>query len=483
MKASPTRGSVPTRRRWPLIVVVICHLGACLPMPPMGPLVNQAGDLGQPERENRPLRAALRDFGMMVRAYTVDEREIPVEIDLILNESVQKGMPTDIGQIARQVLDDIGPPIRTTRTLPSFAALPSGASALPFQPRNLAKPAPKYRLVGGLTYVSTVASAGRRAEVDASTTGKTKLDVRGVRDDLREATDMKVGLTLEGPDGVAIPGGSAQIRIVVERLERSTSVSFFISGSGAGVDRKITVNQNSGDAVYDAIAVGIMQLLGNALEVPYYRAADSVFRGDEVLDARVRDGLGRLAKRELEERAKQLMYVQGFDVSLTGPELTEGDRALIALAMQQRSLDARNKNALLELAVGLWKNVDYRTGGARVDARMTETARERREQVLAAATERAAINPSTFGWPVSARIVVLDLSRLTTTEVRDSIITILASRCVGCDELLTSSDKSVVAIRLSSSPAEVQRVLRQSRMRLGFVWTDDLHQQLIIFPR
>jgi hypothetical protein len=354
---------------------------ACATNPSTHGLVQETGALRPPERQRRPLSGSLRDFGAMVRAYLADETPILIEIDFITNDGVQKGMPTDLGQYVRQVLDDIGPPFVTTRTGPPVAS----TVLSPIVPLQRRLPRPRFRIQGTLAYLATVAAKDVQVRADVASTGRSAVDAQNALGRLREVTDMKVGFSLEYPDGVAQPGGSAMYRIVVERRERGTSMSLYIAGSGIGADRKVTVTQNQGDALYDATAAIVMQLLGYALRVPYCRAASAVCARDDVLETLVRGEMRRLSRVELEAQVKQSMWVHGFAVDLSGPGLTAADRRLVASVMKNQSLDFSSFNALAEFAFRSWQTLEYRAGAERVGVRLDEIAHRHRERAVATA--------------------------------------------------------------------------------------------------
>ncbi len=128
----------------------------------------------------------------------------------------------------------------------------------------------------------------------------------------------------------------------------------------------MTETQDLGDALYDATAAGVMAAIGNALLIPYYRCG-GVSEPDESLDRRVREDMNRMTRTELEQNIKKNLFVDGHDMDLSSPGLSNRDRAVVEHEMKLRSLDFADRSALVEMAFGLWRGLDYLKGAKRVD--------------------------------------------------------------------------------------------------------------------
>ena len=242
------------------------------------------------------------------------------------------------------------------------------------------------------------------------------------------------------------------------------------------------MSQDIGDALYDLTAASMMHLLGNALLVPYYRCSE-VFSEDQTLDARFRNALLRLTRAELEQSIKRYLYADGYNIDLSGPALTLADRAVVALEMRHRSLEFNDEN-LVEFAFQLWKNLDFSKAAEIIDRRLAHTVRAKREQLAANASSSVAA-ADTGSRPVhseSARLVVLDLSRVAEIEAREKIIA-AARDCAGCDDLRSDPAKTRIAIQISSEPWELQRALRRNPARYEYRWTDISQQRMIVMPQ
>jgi hypothetical protein len=433
-----------------------------------------------PRPVHRPIDEDLKKFEDMVRAYTaVEERDITIEIDLVPPEGLDEELPTDVGNYARQAIEDMGKPFTTFRTLPPVALLraPAG-SIIPLVQNDRPKPpAPSFRLVGIVRRATDIVELDRNARVDVlAGEGHHSTDAQAQREHREKVTSLTLEFTLERPDGLAVRGATAAYRVRVERSERNRAVSVYVAGSGFGGGSRLTVTQEFGDALYDAVAASVMHLLGNALLVPYYRCnATFPFPVDRALDERVRDALNRLTRAQLERNLKRFLYLAGFAMDLSGPDLTIADRAVVVLEMQRRSLEFLDRRALVELAFDLWKNLDYPQAAQRIDARLADTYRD-----LAEAAQReaeAVVGPAEFGWPAEVRMVVLDLSRVPQAEAQEKIPAVVRA-CVGCDEIRLHTNKPLIGVRMSSLPSELQRALRQSRLPLEYVWTDPRQPRL-----
>src|ERR1700728_1701892 len=450
-------------------VVATLLTSGCVSRGAVQSAITKSDVLPAPVAVQRPLDATLADFGAMLGAYVTaatGERPVRIEIDFIGNESgIDKELPTDLGQYARNVIEKVGAPFETYRTLPAFFNMPhpAGPSLALVQGDRPRPPEPSYRLVGSLLRASERAVVGRDKRADALFgNGHTQSDVEVTGDNTRTITAITLALTLESPNGVAVRGATAEYRINVERSELNRSVSIYVAGSGIGGGKKVTLTQDSGDALYDATAACIVHLLGNALLVPYYRSSP-VFGVNEALVERVQDALNRLTRAELEQNINGYPFVDGYAMDVRGSDLTDADRAVVALEMHRRSLDFSDRAALVELAMQLWKNLDYTKAAKRVTDRMTQSAQIQRERIEQAARAEAesVISPAEFGWLPSVRIVVLDLSHINNIDLQRNILTIVRT-CDGCEEIRTHPAKALVGIRISSQPAEIQRSLRRA---------------------
>jgi len=477
-----------------LTCVLLLTSLACVSNQAVQDAIKKSTQLPPPAPVQRPLDSMLSEFGIMVGPYVTaatGERSIPIEIDFIANEVVDKELPTDLGQYARNVIEKIGDPFETYRTWPAIAntARPAGGT-LALLPSDRPKPPrPAYRLVGSLLRASERLAKHREGRADGQFGGgHTQWDTEITGDHTRTLTSLTVALTLEDPSGVAVHGATAVYRIEVEKSELNRSVSVYVGGSGIGGGSKLTTTQDWGDAFYDATAIAVVHLLGNALLVPYYRCSP-LFAMDQGLDQRVRDALLRYTRTELEQYVKRYLFVAGYPIDMHGPDLTDADRGIMATGMQKLSLDFSDRTSLVEFAMRLWRTLDYDKAAKRVADRLAESAQIQREQIQQAArahTEDAgpraeSIGPVQFGWPASVRAVVLDLSRVVDADLRVKLLGSLRG-CSGCDEIRIDQRRSLVGIRMSSASAELQRALRSSSLPVEYVWTDTRQLVLVVVP-
>ncbi len=337
-------------------------LAACTTSRPMKDLLSETRPKLPPQRQppTPPVRDALPDFNNVLRAYVFSDRDIVIRNDGVFNESLEKTWPTDVRQTLAQVLSDMAPPVRMLQA--EKPVLQGVFPSVPITPPQ--GPQPDFVIYGNVVYRNTVAASERRVQGGFETNGRPKSNADHSRDDTREAVEIKVGLTIGLPNGLAV--ASCMYRIIVERHEQSTSTSVFIAGSGGGVDRKFTVQENSGDGLYEAMFAIVANLLGHALKIPYYRVSPIFAGGDSVLDASVRQLLNRMSRLELEQQVKRFMWIDGFPMIQTTPVMTDADRAVAALFMRQQSLDFSDHTSLVEAAFRLWRTLDFRSGARRV---------------------------------------------------------------------------------------------------------------------
>jgi len=494
-------------RRTLLVSFLGALAGACSAHAPMVPLAIVPPALAPPIPVPRPVDHALEACGAMVRAYTaVDEHDLVVAIDVIPNDSgLEKELPSDLGIYAGSVFDVIGKPFVTFRTLPGGGLLKTPASlALSARQEGPAPPPLDFRLVGALERASEIGVDDRNRHIDIMGGSDNHSFEGGAQRGRRvSVTSLTLKLNLETPNHLAVRGTDATYRIYVDKFEHNRSISLYVAGSGGGKDTKLTVTQELGDALYDATAAALLHALGHALLIPYYRC-HALFPPDPALDARVQDAFSRLTRAQLEQHVKRFFFLRGFPVDLHTPGLTVDERAAVAVEMQHRGLDFADRRALINFSFQLWQQLDYVQAATRLEARLTESAQagaEAEEQRRANEARRKAADtqrhaeeekekkrqaelvatPAEFGWPATARVVVVDWSQVP-PSARARILALLRS-CPGTRDIKVHPTKPLLGIRTTASRATLERVLRQPRLSLAPVWTDLPQLRLRLTPR
>jgi hypothetical protein len=444
----------------------------------------KADELPVPFLVRRPGDTLLRQFGEMAATYLAATGDDPIalEIDYIGNESGTDKLPNDIGQFVRNELEKIGQ-FQSYRTLPEAIASPRSAGiVLPQLLRERPRPQQAaFRLVGSLQRATEVTTKGGSGRGDALVGGgKTQTNASLTGDRTHTITALTIALTLEYPNGMSVPGATAQYRIDVTQSEKNNSISVYIGGSGVGFGSKLKITEDSADALSDTVAIALIHVLGNALHIPYDRLSP-VFQPDNALESRVRDGSARITQAQLEGYLKRLMIVDGFGLDRRRPELTDTDRALVLFEMRHRNIDARDRAATLDLVMQLWRGLNYQTAAPRVAALLAEDEHAKRERLERLARDQAAlaVNPEEFGWSPAARIVVLDLSRIRDVGMQGKIEAVVR-KCGGCGEVSHHPSKPLLGIRLSSRPAELQYALDTSSLRLESVWLPSPSPRLLV---
>jgi len=429
---------------------------------------------------------ALADFGAMLAAYVTaadGDQSIIIEVDYVANDSGNKDLPMDLSHYVRLALVRIGKPLEAYRKWPSILlATGPAAYTLPLLPDDRPKPPqPTFRLVGSLLRASERLAKGRDASGYALLGGgHTQTDAQAKSSRTRTLTDITVLLTLEYPNGVAVPGAAAEYRIYVERSESDSSFSVFVGGTGIGGGTKATVTQDAGAGIYEAVAMSVMHLLGNALLVPYDRCSP-LFVRDQALDERARDAFSGLTRSGLEQNIKRYLFVQGYPLDKHGPDLTAEDRAIVTHEVHLRSLVFDSREDMVRFAMELWRTLDYHKGAQTVHERIIITRQAAVESIEQAAKRQRelAVGPLEFGWSPLLSIVVLDLSHIQDSHTRDRILAIVRPHC---DEMRLHPTKMLVGLRISVRPFEIQQALRASRLRLGYAWFDAPTPRLVVVP-
>ena len=430
----------------------------------------------------RPVDDVLEDFGRMVLTYNTanDKPPVIIEIDFLGNESSVDKYPNDAGQFARNGLERIGQ-FQTYRALPAAIASPRSAGVtlpqlLQARPRP---PQPTYRLVGVIDRAAEVVGKTSTRRADGTGGGGHTAWDGGISSERGTTiTAITVGLTLELPNSVGVPGATAEYRYDLKETQRNGGFTVYVGANGFSLGSRLKTTQDSADALYTVMAWNLVHIMGNALEIPYYRCG-SELAPDPALEERVHDGFLTMTRTQLEIRLKRYMIVDGFALDRTTVALTDKDSAILAVEMRHRNLDARDSRALVTLLMQFWRGMSYREGAARVRTILDESARLAGERAESAAIRQAdlAVGPADFNWPVAVGVVVIDLARLRDNSMEAQIRSALRF-CEGCGEIRRHSTKPLLGV-LSSSPAEVQYTLNH-RLGLEGVWSHTPTPRLLV---
>ena len=447
--------------------------------------LRQTPPLPPPVEVRRPVDDALTRFGQIVLAYGIPMGygPITIEIDYLGNISMNDKYPNDIGQYARDVLAKTGV-FRTFRTLPEAAASKNSSGfVLPQLLRDRGTPPkPDFRLVGVIEGAEQVVVKGGNGRLDGqggggwtSTNGGANFD-RG-----RTVTAITVALTLETPDSRDVEGASVRYQIFVEQTESNRGVELYMGGNGFGLGSRLQITQNSSDAVYDLMAMSLIQILGTALKVPYDRC-DAPFRRDAALERRVRQDFGGLTDLELEDELRRFMLVEGFKIGRQPGPLQSTDQAMLMLEMQHRDLRV-DRAGMLEMAMQFWRGINYLDGANRVAEIHVENnlrARQYREQD---AIQQAAlrVDPREFGFTPGTHIIVVDLSRIGRPDLLQQISATL-QRCSICGEVRWHPQKPLIGLNTAMKESEVQFLINSTRLPLEFIWSHVDAPRLLVVP-
>ena len=444
--------------------------------PPLAP----PGDL------RRPVDVALERFGQIVLAYGIPMGygTIVIEIDYFGNISMNNKYPNDSGQYARDALAKTGV-IRTFRTLPEATAS-SGSSGfvLPQLLRDRGTPPPKanFRLVGSIEGAEQVVVKGSNGRLDGQGGGgKTATNGGANFDRGSTRTAITIAAMLETSDSLDVEGASARRRIVVDQTDSSRGVELYIGGSGFGLGSRLQITQASSDAIYDTMAMNLIQVLGAALRIPYDRC-DPEFKRDAALERRVRQAFGGLTDLELEDEVRRFMLVEGFKIGRQPGPLTPTDQAMLILEMQHRGLRV-DRAGMLEMAMQFWRGINYPEAANRVaEIRVENNLRAHQNQEQEAIQQAALrVDPREFGFTPGARIIVVDLSRIGRPDLLQQISATL-QRCSSCGDVRWHPRKPLIGLNTALKESEVQHLINSTRLPLEFVWSHAESPRLLVVP-
>lgn len=344
-----------------------------------------------PERAD----AQLRELGTQVRAYTpkLGDKRISICVDYIRNLSGSNEVPPDLSDYAVNAIGKLGPQFGTIRRYGGIVGN-QGSAFLLATAQDPCKSA-DFWLTGSFEGASEEFKKEQKTDVPLTGGGgRTQWDIDYRRNHSASIVPLTVTFTLEGPDRVSISGANATYRISYLKQQQSErSFGIYLAGSGVSRDDTLTVAQSMDDAIYDIAAAAVIRLLGNALQVPYYRcgSADIAygkirFEPDQELDKRVRGTLRRLTRPALEANIKHWMLADGYPVDLNDLDhLTDHERAIAEVEMRNRSLPFTDEG-WLDFGFSLWQKLDYTKGSERVERYLEEIARIRAEREALAET-------------------------------------------------------------------------------------------------
>ena len=336
-----------------------------------------------PERAD----AQLRELGMQVRAYTpkLGDKPIVICVDYIPNRSGSNEVPPDLSDYATNAIGKLGPQFRSIRRYGGIVGNTGPVSLLAAGDCKGAD----FVLTG--SFEGATEEYKKEQNTDVPLTGgggSSAVDIDYRRHHTASIVPLTVTFTLEGPDKVSIPGAFATYRIsYLKQQQNERSFGIYLAGSGVSRDDTLTLAQSMVDAVYDITGAALIRLLGNALQVPYYRcgAQDTGsgkigFEPDQELDKSVRDQLLRLNKPTLEANIKHWMMADGYPVDPNNlDQLTDHERAIAEVEMHHQSLPFTDEG-WVNFGFSLWQKLDYTKGSERVERYLEEIARIRAEQ-------------------------------------------------------------------------------------------------------
>lgn len=479
-----------TARIAALWLVFSTVLPACAVTKSVDELAAEAKLIRPPVSGERPADAMLAEFGRMVRAYKGGE--FVVEVDLLANDTgIQKELPRDLGHYAVQVIDRMDAGILTTRSYSSLALLDTSYAGKQDDkaPVTRLQTVPEMKLTGALLRYQETVEKGLAARAEGTGTRESDpFDISGQAEGRKLVTNIRVGLNLVARNGVSFPGCAAEFEILHERAEEGYAFDLYHAGTGFGLGSKVVVTQDVGEALRYATAAAIVRILGNALQVPYYRCSP-IFTEDETLVRRLRRELASSSAESVRERLRAMLHAEGHAIDLASPSVTPSDRRIIDQELARRGISGADAEA--ELFLRIWSELDYRAAAPRVDAFVDEQAKARssaarqpsanavatseapassvpvrapdgvpQADVRAAAPIRS-YTPPDFGWAADQHVILIDLGRLDALRAqaaRDALEALLPPGSVRRDSL----ESGLLGVLYPHPLETMQRQLRQT---------------------
>jgi len=403
-----------------------------------------------PVRVERPITQSLASFGKLIRVYTGFTDPMIVEVDFIANDSgLSEELPSDLGYYAVKAVSSIGEPFHTTRAYTTIAIHGTGA-AYGLGEKSQVEPVIKLKglLLRASSRVETeggvsaklgvaIGHGGGTIRAARDSGGNNKLGVGGTVSGANKLTGLRVGFFLTTPEGITIPGPTAEYEVLSRTEEGEYDVSISFGDSELGGGKTVKVSHDAGNAISDATAACVMQLLGHWLMVPYYRC-DPSMKDDENLKERLYSTLSKQPQPRIELMLKGFMQNLGMEMD-DGATVTDHDRRLLATAMSSALQLEMTRENLVKYYIHLWETADFEAAAVHVDQNQAALARAETEwlqrqvaaaqmeavqeaaqaeaEAVAAAEETELVaqaaagvlaSPEDFGWPAGTTFVVVD---------------------------------------------------------------------------
>jgi hypothetical protein len=438
-----------------------------------------------PIEVRRPVDDVLRQFGLMEAAYRLPmgNSEITIAINPLGNISGNDKFPYDVSRYASDVFSKMRV-FRTFTSLPDGAALRDNSGVALSQLLNAREtpPQPSFRLVGGIVNAEPVVVRETGGRLDAQFGGKhamTNGGATGKRGGM--LTALTISLSLQHPNSVEVEGASVRYRIIIEETDDSKGVQAAFLGNGFGFSASRKITQDSSFAIYDAMALALIHIMGNALRIPYFQC-DNRLGYDTALENQVSQDFSKLTELELEDKLQRFMIVDGFNIGRQPVPLKPADRRVLNDELTKRALTA-DRRGMVRLAMQFWLSMRYLDGANRmaeinVNNILAKRQREEQETVQRAPLP---VDPREFGFAPGTNIVVIDLSRVGRPDVLKQISSVIRS-CWSCGEVRWHPQKPLVGIHTTMKEAQIQYLISSTRVPFEYVWSHVQTPRLLIVP-
>ena len=244
-------------------------------------------EVGTPAVRKSGYDDALYDFGKMLQAYTGKSAKHPLYIQSknISNDTAAGGLPNNVSRMVVTTLTKIGGPVVYIPYDPLYLQQERATSGV-FIRQN-----PEVVVTGAITeFDKALVSESDSTKVSLSPPvgGQFQPDVsadkRARSDEAKLAIDFSM-LDYKTQTSMTIPTSNT---ISIKKSVKTGGMSFNIFGLGLGIEGSVTQSQGIHAAIRSLIEVSLIQLLGRAYKLPYWKlmpgAAEDARLTREILD-------------------------------------------------------------------------------------------------------------------------------------------------------------------------------------------------------
>ncbi|MGB5965763.1 MAG: DUF4384 domain-containing protein [Sulfurimonadaceae bacterium] len=293
----------------------------------------------------------LYQFGKMYRAFYKGNAKVYIQSKPIENATASGELPYDISQMVISAVNKIGKPVYYVPYDPKYITMEMNTGGA--LTRNL----PKLVIAGAITeYDKNIIASGSgttaqksgmydKKEFIATAGGESQNTVS------RLAIDLHL---LDYNIQTMIPGTQAINTIEVKNLANSNSFSFYIFGSGLGLNGSVSRQQGIHATLRILVETTVLQLLAREAGLPYWKITGG--EEDPLVINKIVDDLSPLDEQQLTKFIQIYLVNYGFKIKPSGKM---DDLTNASLSLLSKDIGFKYDTITPELAKDIWLNQPY----------------------------------------------------------------------------------------------------------------------------